>query len=449
MTEPKVTVVGAGLAGSEAAYQLARRGIAVRLIEMRPIKMTEAHQTADFAELVCSNSLRNDSMDTAVGVLKEEMRRLGSLVIASADRARVPAGSALAVDRTDFSRAITETLESHPMVEIARAEAAEIPAGVAILATGPLTSPALGEALNNLIGPRNLYFYDAIAPIVAADSIDMSVAFKASRYGKGGDDYINCPMTETQYEAFVAAVVAAEKIELHPFEKPVYFEGCMPIEEMARRGPMTLAFGPMRPVGLSEPHSGRRPFAVVQLRQDDAEGRMYNMVGFQTKMTYPEQRRVLRMIPAMEKAEFVRLGSIHRNTFIDSPRLLLPTLQLKTRDDLFLAGQMVGVEGYVESAAAGLLAGINAANLVMNRELVFPPPETAIGSLVAYITDAARRDFQPMNANYGLMPELKVRARGRQKKLEMGTRALIAIDAWIERNQIEPSASMAARALGL
>jgi methylenetetrahydrofolate--tRNA-(uracil-5-)-methyltransferase len=449
MTQPKVTVVGAGLAGSEAAYQLAGRGIPVRLIEMRPIKMTEAHQTADFAELVCSNSLRNDSMDTAVGVLKEEMRRLGSLVIAAADRARVPAGSALAVDRTDFSRAITETLESHPMVEIARAEAAEIPAGVAILATGPLTSPALGEALNNLIGPRNLYFYDAIAPIVAADSIDMNVAFKASRYGKGGDDYINCPMTETQYEAFVAAVVAAEKIELHPFEKPVYFEGCMPIEEMARRGPMTLAFGPMRPVGLSEPHSGRRPFAVVQLRQDDAAGRMYNMVGFQTKMTYPEQRRVLRMIPAMENAEFVRLGSIHRNTFIDSPRLLLPTLQLKTHDDLFLAGQMVGVEGYVESAAAGLLAGINAANLVMNRELVVPPPETAIGSLVAYITDAARRDFQPMNANYGLMPDLKIRARGRQKKIEMGTRALIAINAWIERNQIEPSASMAARALGL
>jgi methylenetetrahydrofolate--tRNA-(uracil-5-)-methyltransferase len=449
MTQPKITVVGAGLAGSEAAYQLARRGIPVRLIEMRPIKMTEAHQTADFAELVCSNSLRNDSMDTAVGVLKEEMRRLGSLVIAAADRARVPAGSALAVDRTDFSRAITETLESHPMLEIARAEAAEIPAGVTILATGPLTSPALGEALNNLIGPRNLYFYDAIAPIVAADSIDMTVAFKASRYGKGGDDYINCPMTDAQYEAFVAAVVAAEKIELHPFEKPVYFEGCMPIEEMARRGPMTLAFGPMRPVGLSEPHSGRRPFAVVQLRQDDAEGRMYNMVGFQTKMTYPEQRRVLRMIPAMEKAEFVRLGSIHRNTFVDSPRLLRPTLQLQTRDDLFLAGQMVGVEGYVESAAAGLLAGINAANLVMNRELVVPPPETAIGSLVAYITDAARRDFQPMNANYGLMPELKIGARGRQKKIEMGTRALIAIDAWIERNQIEPSASMAARALGL
>ena len=449
MSESYVTVVGAGLAGSEAAYQLARRGIAVRLVEMRPVKMTEAHRTADFAELVCSNSLRNDSMETAVGVLKEEMRRLGSIVIAAADRARVPAGSALAVDRNDFSRAITAALEDHPMVEISRVEASDIPAGLTILATGPLTSPALGEALNRLIGPRNLYFYDAIAPIIAADSIDMAIAFKASRYGKGGDDYINCPMTDAQYNAFVAAVVAADKIELHPFEKPVYFEGCMPIEEMARRGPMTLAFGPMRPVGLSEPHSGRRPFAVVQLRQDDAAGRLYNMVGFQTKMTYPEQLRVLRMIPALEKAEFVRLGSIHRNTFVDSPRLIRPTLQLKTRDDLFLAGQMVGVEGYVESAAAGLLAGINAANLIMNRELIVPPPETAIGSIVAYITDPARRDFQPMNANYGLMPDLKIRARGREKKIEIGTRALAAIDGWIERNQIEPPAAMAPRALRL
>ena len=449
MSESQVTVVGAGLAGSEAAYQLARRGIAVRLVEMRPVKMTEAHRTADFAELVCSNSLRSDSMETAVGVLKEEMRRLGSLVIAAADRARVPAGSALAVDRNDFSRAITAALEQHPMAEILRAEASEIPSGPTILATGPLTSPALGESLNRLIGPRNLYFYDAIAPIVAADSIDMDVAFKASRYGKGGDDYINCPMTEVQYGAFVAAVVASDKIELHPFEKPVYFEGCMPIEEMARRGPMTLAFGPMRPVGLAEPRGGRRPFAVVQLRQDDAAGRLYNMVGFQTKMTYPEQFRVLRMIPGLERAEFVRLGSIHRNTFVDSPRLIRPTLQLKARDDLFLAGQMVGVEGYVESAAAGLLAGINAANLVMNRELIVPPAETAVGSLVAYITDPTRRDFQPMNANYGLMPDLKIRARGRQKKIEMGTRALAAIDGWIERNQIEPPAAMAPRALQL
>jgi len=271
----------------------------------------------------------------------------------------------------------------------------------------------------------------------------MSVAFMASRYGKGGDDYINCPMTEIQYGLFVDAVIESKKIELHPFEKPVYFEGCMPIEEMARRGPMTLAFGPMRPVGLSEPRSGRRPFAVVQLRQDDAEGRLYNMVGFQTKMTYPEQRRVLRMIPGLEKAEFVRLGSIHRNTFVDSPRLIRPTLQLKTREDLFLAGQMVGVEGYVESAAAGLIAGINAANLVTNRELVVPPPETAVGSLIAYITDATRRDFQPMNANYGLMPDLKIRARGREKKIEMGTRALEAIDQWILREQIQPPTSMA------
>ena len=446
MAKPQVTVVGAGLAGSEAAYQLARRGVRVHLVEMRPHRMTEAHRTDGFAELVCSNSLRNDSMDTAVGVLKEEMRRLGSLVIAAADRARVPAGSALAVDRDDFSRAITNALERHPMVEIVRSEAAEIPDGLSILATGPLTSPSLGEALNRLIGPRNLYFYDAIAPIVAADSIDMAVAFKASRYGKGGDDYINCPMNQAQYEAFVAAVVAAEKVELHPFEKPVYFEGCMPIEEMARRGPMTLAFGPMRPVGLAHPRSGARPFAVVQLRQDDAAGRLYNIVGFQTKMTYPEQRRVLRMIPGLEKAEFVRLGSLHRNTFIDSPRLLRATMQLKVRDDLFLAGQMVGVEGYVESAAAGLLAGINAANVVAGRELCVPPPETSIGSLVAYITDPARRDFQPMNANFGLMPALKTHARGREKKAAMATRALAALDSWIARNRIEPHGSVAAAA---
>jgi methylenetetrahydrofolate--tRNA-(uracil-5-)-methyltransferase len=413
----------------------------VRLVEMRPVMMTEAHRTAGFAELVCSNSLRNDSMETAVGVLKEEMRRLGSIIITAADRARVPAGSALAVDRDDFSRMITGTLEQHPLVEICRAEAPEIPAGLTILATGPLTSPVLGEALNRLIGPRNLYFYDAIAPIVTAESIDMSIAFKASRYGKGGDDYINCPMTASEYEAFVSELLAAEKVELHPFEKPVYFEGCMPIEEMARRGPMTLAFGPMRPVGLSEPKSGARPFAVVQLRQDDNAGRIYNMVGFQTKMTYSAQRRVLRMIPAMARAEFVRLGSIHRNTFIDSPRLLRPTLQIKTRDDLFLAGQMVGVEGYVESAAAGLLAGINAANIVESSELLVPPRETALGSLIAYITDAARRDFQPMNANYGLLPDLKVRARGLKRKVEMGTRALAAIDEWIARNRIEPVAA--------
>ena len=293
MAETVVNVVGAGLAGSEAAFALARRAVRVRLYEMRPTRTTEAHKTDLFAELVCSNSLRNDSLETAVGVLKEEMRRMGSLVIAVADRTKVPAGSALAVDRDEFSRAISAALIAHPMVEVVREEMTAIPAGPTIIATGPLTSAALGTDLNRLIGSRHLYFYDAIAPIVAAESIDMSVAFMAARYGKGGDDYINCPLDEAQYDAFVAAVIAAEKVALHPFEKPVYFEGCMPIEEMARRGPKTLAFGPMRPVGLSDPRTGRRPAAVVQLRQDDRAGRLYNMVGFQTKMTYPEQRRVL------------------------------------------------------------------------------------------------------------------------------------------------------------
>jgi methylenetetrahydrofolate--tRNA-(uracil-5-)-methyltransferase len=437
--KPIVSVIGAGLAGSEAAWQLARRGFAVRLFEMRPATMTEAHRTGAFAELVCSNSLRNASLETAVGVLKEEMRRLGSLVMLAADRARVPAGAALAVDRNDFSGFITDSLTAHPMVEIVREEVREIPDGPAIVATGPLTSPALGDALNRLIGPRNLYFYDAIAPIVAVGSIDMNVAFRASRYDKGGDDYINCPMTEREYRAFVDAVVAAEKVPLHPFEKPVYFEGCMPIEEMARRGPMTLAFGPMRPVGLVDPRSGSRPFAVVQLRQDDREGRLYNIVGFQTKMTYPEQRRVFRMIPGLERAEFVRLGSLHRNTFIDSPRLLRPSMQLRARDDLFVAGQMVGVEGYVESAAAGLLAALNACNLIGSRPMIVPPRETALGSLIAYITDPSRRDFQPMNANYGLMPEIAGSLRGRNKKIAMGERALRAIDAWIAAHDLEAS----------
>ncbi|MGH7934519.1 MAG: methylenetetrahydrofolate--tRNA-(uracil(54)-C(5))-methyltransferase (FADH(2)-oxidizing) TrmFO [Candidatus Binataceae bacterium] len=438
MDEPVVSVVGAGLAGSEAAWQLARRGVRVRLFEMRPVRMTEAHQTALFAELVCSNSLRSASLETAVGVLKEEMRRMGSLVMVAAGRASVPAGAALAVDRDSFAGAITAVLEDHPMVEVVRAEVTAIPAGPTIVASGPLTSAALGAELNRLIGERHLYFYDAIAPIVTAESIDMSIAFRASRYGKGGDDYINCPLDEAEYDAFVSAVMAADKVELHPFEKPVYFEGCMPIEEMARRGQQTLAFGPMRPVGLSDPRSGRRPCAVVQLRQDDSEGRLYNMVGFQTKMTYSEQRRVLRMIPGLQNAEFVRLGSLHRNTFVDSPRLLLPTLQLRAREGLFLAGQMIGVEGYVESAAAGMLAAINAARMVRGEAPVVPPHETALGSLVAYVTDATRQNFQPMNANYGLMPDLKSRARGRQKKIEMGERALAAFGGWIAREGLEP-----------
>jgi methylenetetrahydrofolate--tRNA-(uracil-5-)-methyltransferase len=452
MGEHVVSVIGAGLAGSEAAWQLARRGVRVRLHEMRPVRMTEAHQTALFGELVCSNSLRNDSLETAVGVLKEEMRRLGSIVIAAADGAKVPAGSALAVDREDFSRTITDTLKAHPLVEVIRAEATAIPNGPTIIASGPLTSPALGEEINRIVGARHLYFYDAIAPIVAASSIDMNVAFKASRWGKGGEDYINCALDEDRYHEFVAAVAAAEKVAAHPFEKPVYFEGCMPIEELARRGAMTLAFGPMRPVGIVDPRGGTRPFAIVQLRQDDREAQLYNMVGFQTKMTYPEQRRVLRMIPGLERAEFVRLGSLHRNTFIDSPRLLEPTLRLRGRSELFLAGQMVGVEGYVESAAAGMIAAINAERIVRGAETVVPPRETAIGSLIAYITDATHRDFQPMNANYGLMPELKSRARGREKKIELGKRALGSIDSWITRHALAlpadatPRTAFAARA---
>jgi methylenetetrahydrofolate--tRNA-(uracil-5-)-methyltransferase len=436
MNEPTVNVIGAGLAGSEAAFQLARRGVRARLYEMRPLRMTEAHRTGLFAELVCSNSLRNASLETAVGVLKEEMRRLGSLVMAAAAAAAVPAGAALAVDRDQFAGAITAAIEQEPLVEIMREEVAAIPRGLTIIATGPLTGAALAIAISNLIGSRYLYFYDAIAPIVTADSIDMSIAFRASRYGKGGDDYINCPMTEDEYVSFVAAVLDAEKVPAHPFERTIYFEGCMPIEEMARRGPRTLAFGPMRPVGLLDPRTGRRSAAVVQLRQDDREARLYNIVGFQTKMTYPEQRRVLRMIPGLRNAEFVRLGSLHRNTFVDSPRLLTPALNLRARDDVFLAGQMIGVEGYVESAAAGLLAAINAARMAAGKELITPPPQTALGSLVAYVTDSRRSDFQPMNANFGLMPELDGRSRGRVKKIEMAARALAAIDEWIKLHQL-------------
>jgi methylenetetrahydrofolate--tRNA-(uracil-5-)-methyltransferase len=436
MNEPIVSVIGAGLAGSEAAFQLARRGVRARLFEMRPLRMTEAHRTPLFAELVCSNSLRGASLDTAVGVLKEEMRRLGSLVMAAAAASAVPAGSALAVDRDQFSATITAAIEREPLIEIVREEVTSIPQGPAIIATGPLTGAALSEALSQVIGSRHLYFYDAIAPIVTADSIDMSVAFRASRYGKGGDDYINCPMSEEEYANFVAAVLSAEKVAAHSFERAIYFEGCMPIEEMARRGPKTLAFGPMRPVGLSDPRTNRRPAAVVQLRQDDREGRLFNMVGFQTKMTYPEQRRVFRMIPGLHNAEFVRLGSLHRNTFIDSPRLLTPALNLRARPGLFVAGQMIGVEGYVESAAAGLLAAINAARMVSGQELISPPRQTALGSLVAYITDAGRADFQPMNANFGLMPELGGRIRGRAKKAELASRALAAIDDWITQRRL-------------
>jgi methylenetetrahydrofolate--tRNA-(uracil-5-)-methyltransferase len=436
MTE-RVTVIGGGLAGCEAAWQLARRGVGVDLYEMRPWRATEAHSSDRLAELVCSNSFRNGTLETAVGLLKEEMRRLGSLVIRVADATRVPAGACLAVDRVHFAEGITRAVEALPQVRIIREEVTAIPPELTILASGPLTSPALSEALQRLLGSVHLYFYDAIAPIVATDSIDMTVAWKASRYAKGGEDYINCPLDRAQYHAFVDAVVAAEKVPTRDFERCLYFEGCMPIEEMARRGRDTLAFGPMRPVGLIDPRDGKRPHACVQLRQDDAEGRLFNMVGFQTKMTYPEQRRVFRLIPGLERAEFVRLGSLHRNTFVNSPALLLPSLQVVGHKRLLLAGQIVGVEGYVESAATGLLAGVNAGRLLRSETPLSPPRTTALGSLLAYVTQRGKKAFQPMNANYGLFPPLARPLRGGEKKLALAERALSELARWRDSVNLE------------
>ena len=432
MSKVQVTVLGGGLAGCEAAWQLAREGVSTRLVEMRPVRVTEAHQTDRLAELVCSNSFRNNSTDSAVGLLKQEMRGLGSLVMEAADAAAVPAGAALAVDREAFAAAITARVEAEGRIEIVREEATALPEGPVIVATGPLTSELLYRHLQELFGREHLYFYDAISPIVTSESIDESIVFRASRYGRGGDDYLNCPMDRAQYERFVDDVLAAEKVPAKNFEKFVYFEGCMPIEELARRGRQTLAFGPMRPVGLTDPRTGRRPHAVVQLRQDNREGTLFSLVGFQTKMTWPEQRRVLRQIPGLADAQFVRLGSLHRNTFIHSPSLLRPTLQFARRADLFVAGQLIGVEGYVESAAAGLLAGQNAARLLRGQPLRVPPPTTALGSVLAYVTDPGRRDFQPMNANYGLFPPLpEGRLRGRENRQAHARRARNDFARWL------------------
>lgn len=429
-----LTVIGGGLAGCEAAWFAAHAGCEVRLFEMRPVRGTAAHQTDQLAELVCSNSFRNNSNDTAVGLLKEEMRRLGSLTMRCADAHAVPAGAALAVDRERFAAAVTAAVAADPRISIVREEVESIPDGVVIVASGPLTSPALSRALQERLGQQHLYFYDAIAPIITADSIDRSIAFSASRYDKGGDDYLNCPFTRDEYYAFVDAVLAADKVPARDFERCVYFEGCMPIEEMARRGPDTLAFGPMRPVGLIDPRTGKRPFAVAQARQDDAAATLYNLVGFQTKMTYPAQRRVLRMIPGLAEAEFVRLGSLHRNTFINAPSVLRPTLQLRSAPNVFLAGQLVGVEGYVESAASGILAGLNAVRVIDDRPLLVPPPSTALGSLIAYVTEPTRRDFQPMNANYGLFPPMPTRTRGRARRAELGARAVDDAALWMAGN---------------
>jgi methylenetetrahydrofolate--tRNA-(uracil-5-)-methyltransferase len=419
-----VTVVGGGLAGSEAAWQLANRGFHVRLLEMRPVRPTPAHVSDRLAELVCSNSMGSTQPDRALGMLKNEMLSLGSMVIATAFKHALPAGSALAVSRDDFSAEITERISSHPNIEVVREEATTIPAGPAILATGPLTSDTLTAQIQQLTGQKYLYFYDAMAPIVEAESIDMNIAFRASRYDKSSPlgheegDYINCPLNKEEYDAFVAAVLAAPKIQLKEFEKELerYFEGCMPVEVLAARGPMALAFGPMRPVGLRDPRTGRRPYAVVQLRQDNVAGTLYNMVGFQTNLRWGPQEEVLRLIPGLREAEFVRLGQMHRNTFVNSPTILHPTLQCRDRADLFFAGQITGTEGYVGSTMGGLIAGINIARHLQRQPLLELPRTTMIGALLHYVTHADPENFQPMKANMGLLPELEEQIRGKANR---------------------------------
>lgn len=425
-----VNVVGAGLAGSEAAWQIAQAGVPVRLYEMRPVKSTEAHHTSNFAELVCSNSLRGNSLANAVGLLKEEMRRLNSVVITSADETAVPAGGALAVDRDSFSETITRKVKEHPLVTVINEEITEIPEGITVVATGPLTSHPLAESIKAFNGSDGFYFCDAAAPIVDKATIDMDKVYLKSRYDKGEAAYLNCPMTEEEFKAFHEALINAEVAELKSFEKEKYFEGCMPIEVMAQRGFKTMLFGPMKPVGLEDPKTGKRPYAVIQLRQDNAAASLYNIVGFQTHLKWGEQKRVFRMIPGLENAEFVRYGVMHRNSFMNSPELLKPTYQSTKREDLFFAGQMTGVEGYVESAASGLLAGINAARLAKEMEPVEFPQETAIGSMAYYITHAEGKHFQPMNANYGLFPELPERIRDKKARYEaIAQRALKANEA--------------------
>ncbi|MCY7692908.1 FADH(2)-oxidizing methylenetetrahydrofolate--tRNA-(uracil(54)-C(5))-methyltransferase TrmFO [Bacillus altitudinis] len=423
-----VNVIGAGLAGSEAAWQIAKRGIKVHLYEMRPVKQTQAHHTDKFAELVCSNSLRANALTNAVGVLKEEMRHLDSAIIAAADESSVPAGGALAVDRHEFAANVTDRVKNHPNVTVFQEEVQSIPEGPTIIATGPLTSEALSKELKSLTGEEYLYFYDAAAPILEKDSIDMDKVYLKSRYDKGEAAYLNCPMTEEEFDRFYEALISAETVPLKEFEKEIFFEGCMPIEVMAKRGKKTMLFGPMKPVGLEDPKTGKRPYAVVQLRQDDAAGTLYNIVGFQTHLKWGDQKEVFRLIPGLEEAEIVRYGVMHRNTFINSPSLLKPTYQFKNRDDLFFAGQMTGVEGYVESAASGLVAGINAARFVKGEELVTLPEETAIGSMAYYITSTNKKSFQPMNANFGLLKDLGVRIKNKQERYaEYAKRAIETI----------------------
>jgi len=419
MDKAMLTIIGGGLAGVEAAYQAAEHGAKVTLYEMRPLTTTAAHKTDRLAELVCSNSLGSSDPANAAGLLKEEMRRLGSLVLRIAEEVSIPAGSALAVDREEFSRRLTKTVENHPQIRLVREEIKAIPqSGVAIIATGPLTADALALEIKTLTRSEHLYFYDAISPIVDADSIDQTKVFLASRYDKGGADYVNCPMTREEYEAFHAILLQAQRVPFKEFERPNYFEGCIPIEVMADRGKETLVFGPMKPVGLTDPRTQAQPHAVVQLRQENQFASCYNMVGFQTKLTWPEQRRVFRMIPGLERAEFLRYGSLHRNTFINAPLLLGKTLQLRINPRILFAGQIVGVEGYLESAAMGWLAGINAVRILRGESGIFPPTTTAHGALLKYLTESSPTNFQPMNTNFGLLPppEHPVRERDLRRK---------------------------------
>ena len=444
----ELTVVGGGLAGSEAAWQVAQRGLRVRLYEMRPAVCTGAHRTLDLAELVCSNSLGSRLPDRASGVLKNELRHLDSLLLECAEFTALPAGSALAVDRVTFARTVTGRVTAHPNIELVRTEVTEIPSGTTIIASGPLTSESLSRNIAELTGEQHLHFYDALAPIVAAHSVNMNIAFRASRYGKGKQDdgdYINCPFTKQQYDFFVDALLSAERIPLRRFETEIeqgvdaganhFFEGCLPVEIIARRGRRALAFGPMRPVGLTDPHTGQHPHAIVQLRQDNLAGSLYNIVGFQTNLTYPEQKRVLRMIPGLEGAEFVRYGQMHRNTFLAAPRLLLPTLQFRDIPDLFFAGQITGVEGYLGNIATGLLAGRNAARLLLGETLLTLPLTTMLGALCHYITHADLKDFQPMKANFGLLPPLETTHRmGHQERSRLfARRAEVDLECYLEK----------------
>ena len=425
-----VTVIGAGLAGSECAWQLAQRGISVTLREMKPEKKTPAHETDLFAELCCSNSLRSNQLENAVGLLKEELRRLGSLILACADATAVEAGGALAVDRHGFAAQVTERIRSHPGITVVPGEVTEIPEGEVVIASGPLTSDALAQRLQALLGAgTDLHFFDAAAPLVAADSVDMDKAWLGSRYDKGGSDYVNCPMNEEEYQAFWEALTTAQEADVHGFEDSQVFEGCMPVEVMARRGHDTLRYGPLKARGLDDPRTGRWPYAVVQLRRDNAEGSVYNLVGFQTHLKFPEQKRVFSMIPALHDAEFLRYGVMHRNTFLDSPRLLDRYYRLKSQPRISFAGQMTGVEGYVESAASGFLVGVETARRLLGLPPVDFPQETAIGALGLYVSNQSVTVFQPMNINFGIIPPLDHRVKGkRNKNAELSARSLAIID---------------------